>query len=127
MGTIAKQPDERVVEFLQQELGDTLRVVSWFDGDGCDPLFVRDDLGRTRSTRAIADRCERVLPRIEDRQIDALLPGVAGDTKSLLMMDDTVVVLLLYRTDAEGIVVSFDQSGDSPLTSFIQDCLTLLR
>lgn len=127
MGTIAKQPDERLIEFLQRELGDGLRTVSRFDADGCEPLFVRDDLRHARAGREITGRCEQVVAHIEAHQIDSFAPPSADDIKWLLGLVGEVVVLLLYRNESEGIVVSIDHTVDLPITSFIDDCVATLR
>lgn len=126
MGTFAKQPDERLIEFLQQELDDELRSVCQSDADDCEPLFVRDDLTRSYPALAIPDQWERVAAQIEDHPIDSLVPGSTGETQCLVGLIGNVWILILYRDETEGIVVSVDQSVDSSLTAFIEDCLSIL-
>lgn len=127
MVTIAKQPDERLIEFLHRELGDQLRAVVRFDTDGCEPLFLREDLGQTRLADAITERCERIVAHANDQPIGGLVPPSAGDTDCLVGLVGDVIVLLLYRNETDGVAVSVDRTGDLPFTPFFEDCLTRLR
>lgn len=127
MGTMAKQPDEQLLELLHDEFDDDVRAVCRFGSDGCESVFVRSDLGHHRSAAVIADRCERLVTEVDGHRIDGLVPPTAGEPECLIGLVGHLIVVVLYRTSTMGIVVTIDRGGGFPRAAFIDDCLATLR
>lgn len=121
MVKMAKRPFEELIELLERELGDRLRVVLRIGPAGIERLFARDDLGR-RSDNELVRSFVRGVPAARE-PID-LLPG---GSDCLVEFSNETVELLLYRDPHEAVAVAYDRSDEGAFGVFVERLLAAMR
>lgn len=124
MVKMAKRPFEELVELLERELEDRLRIVLRLDRAGIERLFARDDLS-LRTDDELGQSFTQRVPRAGE-PVD-LLSIDTGGPECLVGFSDETVELLLYRHPNEAVAVSFDRDGEGGLGEFVERCLAALR
>lgn len=124
MVTMAKRPYEELIEFLQQELGDRLRVVFRVGADDSERLFARSDLASS-SDGELVEPFARVF--LGSDSPGYLVPRGPDRPDCLLGFEETTVDLLLYPNPNEAVVVAFDRRPGIQLETFVQRCLGTIR
>lgn len=124
MVKMAKRPFEELIEFLERELDDQLRVVLRFGSAGIERLFARSDIS-LHADEELAERFIRGFPGV-DKPGD-LFPGGAAGSECLVGFSDETIELLLYRHPNEAVAIAFDRRSEDPLARFVEQCLVALR
>lgn len=124
MVTMAKQPYEELIEFLQRELDDRLRVVLRIGPNTTERLFTRSDLAY-RSNDELGKPLVRTFLGSDD--LKDFVPRGAGGPNCLVGFRDELVTLLLYRHSTEAVAIAFDRTPESALAEFVEQCLATVR
>jgi hypothetical protein len=124
MVKMAKRPFEGLVEFLERELDDRLRVVLRVDPARYERLYTRSDLAH-RSDDELAEWFARRFPGAA--QLADLLSGGAGGPEALVGFTDETIVLLLYRHPDELVAIGVDRGAERALETFVDRCLATLQ
>lgn len=124
MVKMAKRPFEGLIELLERELDDRLRVVLRIDGAGVERLFARDDLA-FQSDDELGESFAHAFPGVMGP--DDLLPGVTGGPECLVGFTAKTVELLLYRNPHEAVAVGYDRSDEGAFGTFVERCLAAMR
>lgn len=123
---MAKRPDERLIEFLTEELGHDLRGVYWYDSDGIERLWPANGATPTPSEEAVLERGIVVARNVSHEAAGDFRPTAsAGGDGLVWLVDDQVVVLLPGDGDG-GFVVTADRRAELPITGFVESCLAAM-
>lgn len=113
---------ERVATFLQQEVGDELRSVIYYDKETFDLVYVRDDVREQYSERDL-ERVRQELgvasfgkPALEDLYVH-------GDLKCTVQCFEEAIEMHFLASDTEGIAVGLDPAAFATHRTFIGSCL----
>lgn len=126
MGTMAKRPDEGLIEFLTGALGEELRGVYRYDGDGIERLWPANGAGPTVADEAVLNRGIHVAARVGRELAGGSRPATSRNEGLLWLVDDRVVVLL-PEEGRRGYVVTADRRTELPITRFVESCLAAMR
>lgn len=124
MVKIAKRPFEELIQLLEMEMGDRLRVVLRLGGDGTERLFARSDLA-SRSNGELGVPLARVFPGSDEPE--DLVPRGVGGSDCLVGYLEDVVVVVLYRHTDEAVVIAFDRAREDALAAFVERCQETMR
>lgn len=124
MVKMAKRPFEELIELLEHELDDRLRVVLRIDSAGVERLFARDDLA-LQSDDELGRSFVRNLPAA--REPAELLPGGGDGPDCLVGFTAETVELLLYRNPLEAVAVAYDRSDEGAFGAFVGRCLAVMQ
>lgn len=124
MVKMAKRPFEGLIELLERELDDRLRVVLRIDRGGVERLFARDDHA-LRSADELGDSFAHAFPGVTGPA--DLIHGVTGGPDCLVRFNAETVELLLYRNPHEAVAVAYTRSDEGAFGSFVERCLVAMR
>lgn len=124
MVKIAKRPFEELIQLLETELGERLRVVLRLGADGSERLFARSDLA-SRSDDELGAPFARAF--IGSDEPEDLVPRDVGGPDCLVGYLDDLVVVILYRHADEAVVIAFDRAREDSLAAFVEECLASMR
>lgn len=118
---------DRLLEFLEDELGGRLRAVVQYTPEAADFVYLRGDLqGRVNivdfdltieQARQLHGQLDTV-GRLQGRTLGHPVGNVA-------IFEHALVVVLRY-TDDEGVVTSFDRTDGRDLAAFVEQCSEVL-
>lgn len=126
MGTMAERPEERLIEFLTDSLGDDLRAVYRDDAGDLVALWPPDRRARAPAEDAVLDRCLGAARHLRGRTSGST-PAPSSDADGLVGLVGDRVVVWLPAGRAGGFVVTADRQPDHPMTAFVESCLAALR
>ena len=113
---------ERVATFLEQEVGDELRSVIYYDETTFDLVYVRDDVRDQYSERDL-ERIRQELgvasfgkPMLEDLYVH-------GDLQCTVKCFEEAIEMHFLASDTEGIAVGLDSAAFVTHRTFIGRCL----
>jgi len=110
---------ERLKQYCEERLGDSLRAVGYHSGDSVEIAYIRDDLVDQyppEDVEQFIDSSRRIHTDLQgmDRQM-----GTAE--ASLHLLEDGLIVQFHYAGD-DVIFLSIDRDVGRNFTEFIQDC-----
>lgn len=111
------------VEELRREVGDALRAVAWFDPDGYEVLYFREDIAAKHDEDSIDDVYREQIFEVlnEDYRID--LFDVGDPEGTVYLYADAYV--LRYLTGSGGLFVSVDRADEVDLDGLVTRCDTI--
>jgi hypothetical protein len=109
-----------LVEKLQQQAGDALRVVAEYDRDGYEIRYVREDVGARLDERADAIHRNLVLEGISREHLEDLFD--AGALHCSMHRFDEMTAFHFAEAEYTGLFVSVESDVDLPLASFTDTC-----
>lgn len=121
MGTMAKRPDERLIEFLTGEFGEDLRGVYWYDSAGIERLWPATRATPSPAEEGVLDRCIEIARNVGREWPGDSRPAASRDDGLVWLVDDQVVVLL-PGAGGRGFVATADRRAELPLTGFVESC-----
>ncbi|MDZ7689170.1 MAG: hypothetical protein U5J64_10760 [Halobacteriales archaeon] len=122
MGTKQKE----LVEFLRDEVGDSLRAVGKYDREGYRVLYARDDVVDEFSQEDIEKiHHEMVLKGLGNQHIESLFND--EELECSIYQFESIVRLHFVKEDYLGHYVSFDYSGEINPSRIVDNCKELLQ
>jgi hypothetical protein len=115
---------QRLCEFIQDRVGDSLRGVIRYDETDWDAVYVRSDLATRELQVGLTDICDRARSaRSLFREAD--YPPL-GETAATVEVHENGVALHFPEGPECGTLVSLDRSVARDLTEFVVECSELL-
>lgn len=111
----------RLVEYASGQVDDALRTVAVLEADGCEVVFLRDDLQEAYSPA----QYKRVAESFRtDLGMDTSVPGGSpvGEKRSVVHYHDRAFVFQFPHEDCHSILLSVEPTVGSRLRSFIEGC-----
>lgn len=121
----AAMASDQFVDYLEDQAGPALRVVTWYAEDDYGGLYIRGDLDREAvidRVRFLSERLIRADGPIEGSPLEAL-----GEQQAMVQVRENVVILRFPLEKTKGIVVSMDVDAARDLHGFVLGCHDLLR
>lgn len=113
-------PIDEFVEFLEDQAGSSLRVVTWYAEDDFGGLYLRSDLDReavVERVRHLSERLMRADAPIEGSPLEEL-----GEEEATVQVREHAVILRFPLDGTEGLIVSLDVDAARDLHGFVLDC-----
>jgi hypothetical protein len=111
---------EALLDALQAQAGEALRVVATYDRDGYDAFYVRDDAAARVSERADDVHEELVLQGIGRDYLEDLFD--AGDLSCSMHRFEEVTAFHFAADEYTGLFVSVDSEAEVELAAFSETC-----
>jgi len=123
---MSETPSEALTEYLRDRVGEHLRSVLAYDGDGGELLYVRDDVADQYSEAEIANIVREVrLEAIEKPHQEDLYAH--GSMNCTVRSFEDAVEIHLPRDETSGTVVAFDAEVFAIHNTFFGRCVDLLE
>ena len=117
---------EELVEFLRDAVGDHLRSVLYYDDDGGDLLYMRDDVADDYSHReredVLRDMRLEAIERVHQEDL-----YVHGSLNCTVRCFDDAVEMHFAHGDTSGTAVALDSEVFAVHNTFIGQCLDLME
>jgi|GEM_PF-473073 len=111
---------DALLDALEAQAGDALRVIATYDRAGYDPVYVRDDVAGRLTSRADAVHDELVLQGIGRGHLEDLFG--AGDLECSMHRFEEMTAFHFAAGEFTGLFVSLDPDADVPLATFAEAC-----
>lgn len=118
-------PQQAVLAYVTEEVGDHLRAVDYFDRDTHENLYIRDDVSALYTDREFEQmRFERVSNLLNVGFFEELYS--VGEFRYSIRRFDRAVLLYLPLGEANGMVVSIDVDAAIPVGTVGDHCADLV-
>jgi hypothetical protein len=116
---------QRLSDFIEDRVGDSLRGVVWYDAADWEAVYVRPDL----ATRELYDRLDEICDRARSTRSlfrEADYPPL-GETTATTDVHENGVVLHFPEGPESGTLVSLDRAVARDLSEFLLECTEVLQ
>lgn len=114
-----------IVDSLQSEIGEALRVVAGYDDDGYDVFYLREDVEPKLAERADEIHGELVLQGIGRGYLEDLF--AAGELHCSMHRFDEITAFHFVDEELSGLFVSVDTDANVRLSTFAETCRRHLK